>query len=194
MASLAELAATNYRLLLRNIRDNTLSRVDAAYADVTDAAILDSYGAFVPTAAQLLTAAQAASETLTAAYVAAVTGAEPEPTALAGLTKTGQPIAESLPTIGPMILGQIGAGADALTALLYGRYLVGRFVDNEISRVADTALETQAKRHAIGWRGITYGPSDACAGNAGFHPFSVPMYRHGSCRCERVIVMAADAA
>ena len=87
-----------------------------------------------------------------------------------------------------MILSAVRDGRTIEDAMGLGRYLVTRFADNEISRVVDTELEAQGRRHAIGWQGIIHSPKDACLGNAGVHPFSVPMYRHGSCRCERIVV------
>lgn len=191
MAELADLLATNYRLGLRQIRDSTADSVAGAYGAIEPDAIGDTFHAtFAPLAAERIEAGQAAAETLTTAYASLAGQAEPAPGAsLAGRTYTGMAILANLPGILAMVLAGIREGRPVLEALGLGQYLALRFADNELSRVADATLERNRGK-AIGWRGITHNPQDACIGNAGVHPFSVPMYRHGGCRCERVLVFA----
>jgi hypothetical protein len=157
---------------------------------MTEADIEASFAAFVPLAARHISAGQGAAQTLTRGYLRGVAGFDPLPVAnLAGTSKAGT-ITEALTGIAPFILGAIAKGADPVDAVnVTGAYFVDRMADNEITRVVDREIDAQRSR-ATGWEGITSAPSDACAGNAGFHTFDEDIYRHPGCNCERVVVYA----
>jgi hypothetical protein len=165
--------------------------------DVPPGAIVTTFASFVPQASRVISAGQSAGETLSRAYVAAAAAAAGLPFAppvlapsLAGTSKVGGPISTSLAGVRPMILSAIRDGRSLAEAIAFGDYLATRLADNELTRVVDATIEAQASRRAIGWEGTVYGPEDDCRHNAGFHPFSQSMYRHGGCRCERRVVFA----
>lgn len=167
-----------------------MRRLALAYGLVTEADIRATYAVFLPLGARTITAGQAASQTLTRAYLRGVGGLDPLPVpSLAGTSKAGT-IVEALTGLAPFILSAIAKGASASDAVnVTGAYFVDRLADNEMTRVVDLEIEGQKSR-AKGWIGITSAPSDACVGNAGFHSFDEEIYRHPGCNCEREIVYA----
>jgi len=186
----ADAITRNYRLRLRAVRAETMRQLALAYGRVTTAEIEATYAAFVPLGARTISAGQGASQTLTRAYIRGVSGEDPEPVApLAGTSKAGT-ITDALSGLSLFILGAIAKGATADEAVsVTGAYFVDRMADNELTRVVDREIEGQ-KGRATGWVGITSAPTDACAGNAGFHTFDEEIYRHPGCNCERVVVFA----
>ena len=185
----AERITRNYRARLRAVRAETQRRLAAAYGrTVTEADIEASFAAFVPLAARHITAGQGAAQILTRGYLRGISRFDPLPVAtLAGTSKAGT-ITDALTGIAPFILGSIANGATATEAVnVTGAYFVDRMADNELTRVVDREIEGQ-KARATGWVGITSAPSDACAGNAGFHSFDEDIYRHPGCNCEREVV------
>jgi hypothetical protein len=167
-------------------------RILAAYygRTVTEAEIEASYAEFVPLGARAITAGQGASQTLTRAYLRSISGEDPLPVAtLAGTSKKGT-ITDALTGLAPFMLAAIAKGATPADAVnVTGAYFVDRLADNEMTRVVDREIDGQKSR-ATGWIGITSAPKDACTGNAGFHRFDDPIYRHPGCNCEREVVFA----
>lgn len=180
-----------YLLRLRAVRAETMRRLALAYAQmVREDAIRDSYAGFVPIGARMITAGQGAAQTLTRGYLRGVGGADPLPVPpLAGTSKAGT-ITEALDGLSLFMLSAIAKGASPNEAVnVTGAYFVDRLADNEMTRVVDREIDGQRSR-AKGWVGITSAPSDACAGNAGFHTFDEEIYRHPGCNCEREVVFA----
>lgn len=186
-----DLVTRNYRTRLREVRAETMRVLSAFYGQtVSEGDIESSFAAFVPLGARTITAGQGASQTLTRAYLRSISGEDPLPVAtLAGTAKAGT-ITDALSGLTPFILGAIAKGASPTEAVdVTGAYFVDRLADNEMTRVVDREIDGQKSR-AKGWVGITSGPSDACAGNAGFHSFDEEIYRHPGCNCERAVVYA----
>ena len=173
-----------YRSRLWAVRAAMMRRLEAAWARIGEEDIRAGFDTFVPVAVVAITAAQARSQTLTRAYVRAVSGAEPVPVpAVAGSSLAGT-MEAALIGILPTILGMIGRGMAASEALRAGAALVTRTADNETTRAVDAEAVGQASR-ATGWIGRVNAPCDICARNAGPHPFSEPMTRHPNCKCDR---------
>lgn len=186
----AELVARNYRERLHALRAEVARRLGIAYAKVIEDDIRASFAAFAPLAARTITAGQASAQTLTRAYIRGI-GVEPLTLpSLAGTTKAGT-MAEGLAGIAPLILISIAKGASASDAVLAGGGYVDRLADNELTRVVDAEVTGQAGTGKLrGWQGITYGASDECTSNEGFHSFGEDMVRHPHCQCDRELVVA----
>lgn len=181
----------DYRTRLAAIRAETLRRLATAYSQmVTEDDIEASYAAFTPVAARIITAGQGAAQTLTRGYLRGLGGADPLPVPpLAGTSKAGT-IAEALSGLSLFVLAAIAKGASPTEAVnVTGAYFIDRMADNEMTRVVDREIDGQRER-ATGWVGVTFAPSDACTGNAGFHTFDEDIYRHPGCNCEREVVYA----
>lgn len=115
---------------------------------------------------------------------------------IVGTTRAGRPLLEGMAAWGPMVLATIDAGRTVDEALEYGRYLAERFVDGELTGVADRETERQGERlgEIVGWEGIVApGACEGCQANEGPHELTWTAYRHGACNCEVVPIFARAA-
>ncbi len=192
-----------YRARLAELRNQILVQLNRIYADTINPDDLDAaFGAFNPRAAVLLQAGQARGISLATAYLAALitttagrradlgafTGA-----GIVGSTVAGASLVEGMAAFPAMVKGQIGQGADIQQAVEYGRFLAERFGDAEVTGAVDRHTEavTSGSGEFSGWEGIVSGSAcDPCQGNAGLHPLSESIYRHGSCSCTKQYVVA----
>jgi hypothetical protein len=171
------LSAT-YLRQVDELRAAVLRRVEAEYA-IDEGAILDSFGDYIERVEPILASGQASIQRLTDGYLRTAMLedldelVEVEPGPFAGTTAAGAPLAEGMAAWGPMVLGQIGAGANVKEALDFGGFLARRFTDGELLATADRELgyqSTTGRLRIIGWDGVSGGGCGPCGANGGFHP------------------------
>lgn len=195
--------ARAYRRRVEAVHAEVLRRLEALYGEELDPdAIADSMARWIDRAEPVLAAGQASIASLAEAYLAsraADAGLEldfDEVTAeLAGTTRQGNALLEAMAALGPMILGQIGAGHSPEEATEFGRFAIERFADNELTGIEDRIHEDPAVQTRLtGWD-CTVSPDacDGCLENAGIHELTWLPYRHGDCRCEVEAVFGATA-
>lgn len=194
----AERVTGRYVSRLAEIRKAIDTRVLALFDDIDPDAIDASVVAFVERAAPVITAGQASTAALTAAFIRSLglarTGelldlADIDP--IVGTTRDGAPLADGMAAIGPMILEQIGSGRPLAEALDFGAHLASRFADNELTGAADRTIDVQARSISVitGWEGIVSPDAcDPCKENEGPHDLADEIYRHPDCGCERIPV------
>ena len=191
-----------YRERLTAIHAEVVRRLEREYGAFDPDAIEESFARILPRAAELVSAGQAAVQTLVRgylrAYVTAETGRAFDPRSTppaAGTNRDGVSLAEALGGIPPLVIAGIAAGRTVDEVREEGRYLVTRFADNELTAVADEEIAAQSEADEItGWEGIVSGGAcDACQGNAGEHSLDEEVYRHPGCNCDRRLVVRAAA-
>lgn len=198
----AERIAERYRTRSAAVRARVEARLGTLFGDeIEPAAIMPSFDRFIERATPVIAAGQASIATVTAAYLRSIAFGELDELLeieaddeLSGTTRAGASLAEGLGGIGPMILAQIGAGHTVEEALDFGRYLVGRFGDAEITGAADRERERAAELLGplTGWEGIVDADAcDPCLENAGLHELTWTIYRHGRCHCTAIPVFGA---
>lgn len=198
--------ATVYRSQLDRLR-SAVVRLALDEFEAVDATDLDrSLRAYAESIEPLLVAGQAQMQALARGFVRTyglvsagvlVDPVDDEEAPIVGATRAGVPLLEGMAAWGPMVLAQIGEGRPLEEALEFGRYVVERFVDGELTGVVDRETERQgnALGPIVGWEGIVQ--PDACercqAENAGQHELTWTAYRHGACNCAVVPVFEAAA-
>lgn len=156
--------------------------------------VMASFDAYAARLEPTLVAGQAAMTRLAAAfiraYAQAATGSivevDHETADIVGTTKTGDPLRSGMAAWGPMVLGRIAAGATVDEAREFGRFLVERFTDGELTGAADREIARQADAvpAIVGVRGfVSPGACDPCQENGGDHELGWEPYRHGGCNC-----------
>lgn len=163
-------------------------------AIVGDVDLDDAFGRLFPAAAGIVAAGQSQARATASGYLLAlITLGAGRTAALPVLSlPTISDIAKRMDAWPAMVKGQIGEGRSLIEALDTGRYLAERFADREVVGTVDAQTELATKTGQFrGWEGDVSGDScDPCQGNAGFHDIDEPMYRHGSCQCDRTWVVA----
>lgn len=185
-----------YRRQIDALRTTLTQRLEAQWGDAVDPDnIADSVQAYIDRVTPTIEAGQATAQALATAYIGSYvslrTGQPYEPLdpdeALIGTTRDGLPLTEGMAAIGPMVLGRIADGVSLQDALDTGRYLAGRFADNEVTGIVDR--ETDRQREAApftGWEGIIAPDAcERCQVNAGEHDLGEDLYRHPGCNCDR---------
>jgi hypothetical protein len=188
-----------YRRRLAELRDSVTRRALAEYA-IDESAIAASFEAYAARIAPILESGQASIQRLadaflrTAAFRSLGERVEPDPAPIVGTTQHGATLLEGMAAWGPMVLGQIAGGRSTAEALDYGRFLVERFSDAELTATADRELAHQAtsgRLRIVAWDGVVSpGSCDPCQANAGRHDRLWVPYRHGGCNCDQVPVFA----
>ena len=196
-------ATRTYRRRVAAIRAEVIRRLLVLYGQELDrTAIRETAKVWAERAEPVLSGGQAAVAALAEAYLvrlasqAGISISFGSTTAeLAGTTVAGNTIAEAMDVLGPMILGQIGAGNPEDQAIEFGRYAIERLADRELTGVEDRLQDDPVvKTHLSGWLG-TVAPDacDPCLLNAGEHELTWRPYRHGNCHCEVEPVFAPVA-
>lgn len=182
-----------YRRRLDSIREAILDRVLAEY-DVDIGDIDASFEAYAKRIEPLIRSGQATAQQIAAAFIRQTvideTGRPYEVTRTdvrPGQTTAGDPLAVGMAAIPGLMLRAIANGRPADDAVeTFGKFLVGRFADSEVTSTADREYAAQARAaRIVGWDGIV-SPA-ACpecrSRNTGFHDWETPIYRHGACTC-----------
>jgi hypothetical protein len=202
MTPLAVRLDAAYRARIRALRSTATRRIETEWGALTIDQLDERFPGFVERAAKALVAAQVQGVIATRAYLRGMVRAEAREafelaprTEVVGTSETGT-ISEGMAPIRSMVFGKLGESKDPDAAMAMGLYLVGRFADNEVTRAVDTEMTAQATAEGSpvkGWVGTVYGSTDACTGNAGFHTFDEPMYRHPGCKCDRSVAFGEIA-
>ena len=210
-AERARLVSAFYQNRLRTLRATLERRIAHAYrlsvlAPGGPVELDPRFQELISRTSPLVQAGQGSALLLSAAYLRSLfaeqAGQTVEtgdiPTDMVGITKRGLPIAVGMAAIPAMVKAHIGSGHTVPEALELGHYLVQRFADREVVRVADESTDRIARqtREVIGWRGhVQPDACDECRENEGEHGLDIDFYRHGSCRCEREwLVRVSDVA
>lgn len=196
MAALDERYRSSYLALLERVRRSLLVLYGAT---VTTGDIDAGFERLFPRAGAVIQSGQSASVSLATAYLSALvlrdTGRTvrlPIAPDLVGTSLAGS-LSDGMAAWPAMVKARIAEGLDPTEALDYGRYVVERFGDAEVTRVGDRQTEHASRNshHFRGWEGIVSGGScGPCGDNAGFHELGESMYRHGGCRCSKQYVTA----
>lgn len=192
----AKRVASGYGELTGRIREAVVGRVVETFAQtIVPEQIAETAGAFVEEILPLLEAGQLSMQSAAAALVDAVGSVSTDiDLRIPGTTRDGKSLADGAGAWGPMMLEHIAGGHSVQDALEFGRYLVERFTDNELTGAADRELTHQAAEvgELIGWEGVVAPDAcDECQANAGVHPLDWVAYRHGNCGCQVVPVFGA---
>lgn len=200
--SRADRLSRAYRETIARLRAEVQRRVAAEYDSIDMTDVNASFEAFAQKIEPTVITGQAAVARLAAAFVRAyglaTTGSrieiDTQANDIVGTTKAGEPLAAGMAAWGPMVLARIGNGASIDEARDFGRFLVDRFTDNEVTGAADRELARQgdAVSRLTGWEGtVSPDACDPCQGNAGPHELGWEPYRHGSCSCVIAPIFAA---
>lgn len=192
-----------YRFRLAELRSQIVATLQQLYGSTVTLDDLDAgFAALIPQAAVVVQAGQSRAVSLATAYLSALVTLNSGRLAdlgsltaadLIGFTQEGVPLAEGMAAWPSMVKQQIGKGATSSQASKFGRFLVERFADAEVTRAADSHSDAVTKQSGefSGWEGIVSPKACApCSANSGFHDLSEPMYRHGSCNCTKQYVVA----
>lgn len=190
----ADVVTRAYAAQLAALRAAVRARIDVELDDLDFDDVTASFDAFAARIQPLLASGQASVSTLAAAFVRRLGFLETgelhdvvsNRDAIAGTTAAGESLASGMAAWGPMVLQRIGAGASIDEARDFGRYVVQRFTDGEITGAADRELRAQGEAVGplTGWQGIVSATAcDACQENDGDHELDWTPYRHGNCGC-----------
>lgn len=190
----ADRLVTAYRRRLDAVQAEVRRQIEELYGAVDPDAIDASLRAFAKDAAPVIAAGQQSTSAIAAAFIRTYTlsrtGRLPELEdidEIAGTRADGSPVADGMAAFGPMILGRLGAGAALDAALDFGRYLVTRYADGELTSAADRTIDSQTRGRFSSWEGIVSPSScDPCQANDGVHEIDVEIYRHPGCQCTYV--------
>ncbi len=193
----ADILGQRYRAQVTALRQRVLSTLHGLYDAGVEFDDLDaSFALVVPQAASVVRAGQEAGVALTTGYLTILVALEVGrafgdvgSSAIADVDA----LATGMDAIPALMKQQIGQGIGPSETLDYGRFLVDRFSDAEVTRAIDMHTETLTRetRQFTGWEGIVSGNAcDGCQSNAGLHDLAEDMYRHGSCNCTKQYVVA----
>ncbi len=184
-----------YRNRLDQIRRAVAARITALYGStISGESLDDEFGRLFLPAAGIVAAGQSQARATASGYLRALI--------TLGAGRTAALPVLSLPSLADitkrmdawpaMVKGQIGEGRSLIEALDTGRYLAERFADREVVGTVDAQTELATKTGQFrGWEGIVSPEScDPCKDNEGFHQVDEPIYRHGTCQCDRMWVVA----
>lgn len=190
----ADRLVSAYRRRLAAVQAEIRRQIEELYAAVDPDAIEAALRAFARDAAPVIETGQQSTSAIAAAFIRTYTLNRTgrlldleDPEEIAGTRADGSPVVDGMAAFGPMILGRIGAGAALDEAMDFGRYLVTRYADGELTSAADRTIDSQSRGRFRSWEGIVSpGACDPCQGNDGVHDIAVEIYRHPGCNCTYV--------
>lgn len=189
---------TAYRERVARVRAQVERQLLARYGAVDPDAISASFETYIAAIAPVIEAGQRSASDLAAGFLRSRVLAQrgelvdlEDAGDIPGTTRDGKPLPAGLAAIPALVLSQIGKGGVVDAALEYGRYLVTRTADNEITGAIDRTFDRNAPRtHVVGWEGIVAADAcDPCTANAGVHDLETEFYRHPGCHCERIPIL-----
>lgn len=192
----SDLLDQRYRQHLALLLERVRERLGDLYDGRIDYDDLDaSFVVLAPEIAALVRAAQSAGVALTTGYLSALVSIEsgrrvpPIERVISDLAD----LIDGLDAIPSMVKQRI-VGVERQDALNFGRFLIQRFGDAEVTRAIDDHTDAMTRSGDFsGWEGVVSAKAcNPCRGNAGFHELSEPIYRHGSCNCTKQYVVATQ--